>query len=81
MYPGHRRRPVDCIALMLDSLLLPAGAFAADAHQAVKPKPGDIVVPRNVSRPAYRRASPGLALMVKQTTAQAVNEGGSPAIL
>ena len=67
---------------MPGSLLLPAGAFAADAPQAVKPKPGDIVVPHNVStRPAYRPASPGMALMVKQTTARAVNEGGSPAIL
>jgi hypothetical protein len=65
MYPSHRRRPVDCIALMLGSLLLPSGAFAADAHQAVKPKPGDIVVLRNVStRPAYRPAPPGMALMV-----------------
>jgi hypothetical protein len=65
MYPSQRRRFVDCIALMLGSLLLSPGAFAADAHQAVKPKPGDIVVLRNVStRPAYRPAPPGMALMV-----------------
>lgn len=65
MYPSHRRRLVDCIALMLGALLLPVGAFAADAHQAVKANPGDIVVLRNVStRPAYRPAPPGMALMV-----------------
>lgn len=59
----HPRTPV--IALMAAAVLLPASAFAADAHMAVKAKPGDIVLLRNVStRPAYRPAPPGLALMV-----------------
>lgn len=65
MYPCHRRRPADCILLMLGALLLPASVLAADAHQAVQSRPGDIVLLRNVSaRPAYRQAPPGMALMV-----------------
>jgi hypothetical protein len=40
-------------------------SHAADAHRAVQAKPGDIVLLRNVStRPAYRPAPPGMALMV-----------------
>jgi hypothetical protein len=65
MIPSHCRWRFDCIVVMLGSLLLPVGAFAADAHEAVKAKPGDIVLLRNVStRPAYRAAPPGMALMV-----------------
>ena len=42
----------------------PAGR-AADAHQAVQAQPGDIVLLRTVpTRPAYRPAPPGMALMV-----------------
>ncbi|HEY8329583.1 MAG TPA: hypothetical protein VIO59_14195 [Rhodanobacter sp.] len=65
MYPCHRRRFIDRTLLMLGTLLLPASVLAADAHQAVKARPGDIVLLRNVStRPAYRSAPPGMALMV-----------------
>lgn len=65
MYRRRRRRIADRIFLMLGALLLPAGGMAADAHMAVKAKPGDIVLLRNVStRPAYRPAPPGMALMV-----------------
>lgn len=40
-------------------------AVAADAHRAVQPKPGEIVLLRNVAtRPAYREAPPGMALIV-----------------
>ncbi|HEY8586927.1 MAG TPA: hypothetical protein VIL60_09395 [Rhodanobacter sp.] len=61
----HRRQIADRIILMLGALLLPVGAMAADAHMAVKAKPGDIVLLRNLAtRPAYRPAPPGIALMV-----------------
>lgn len=44
---------------------LPSAAFAADAHQGVHAKPGEIVLLRNVAtRPAYRQAPPGMALIV-----------------
>ncbi len=78
MYPSYRRRPIDCIALMLGSLLLAAGAFAGDAHQAVKPKLGangsndHPASPATASAPAVRRAADNRA---------SGNEGGSPAIL
>lgn len=65
MYPRHQRRLAASLALALGALWLPAVVIAADAHQAVKAKPGDIVVLRNVNaRPAYRPAPPGMALMV-----------------
>ena len=65
MYPHCRGRFAASIATLLAALWLPASVLAADAHQAVKAKPGDIVVLRNVStRPAYRPAPPGMALMV-----------------
>lgn len=67
MHPCRRHRYTDRVlpALALGALLLPAGVLAADAHQAVTAKPGDIVLLRNVStRPAYRPAPPGMALMV-----------------
>ncbi|HZY32847.1 MAG TPA: hypothetical protein VFE75_03705 [Rhodanobacter sp.] len=64
MYPCHRRRLIDCILLMLGALL-PASLLAADAQQAVKARPGDIELLRNVStRPAHHPAPPGMALMV-----------------
>ncbi len=53
------------LLVILASLLLPLTAVAADAHRAVKQKPGEIVLLRNVSaRPAYRPAPPGMALIV-----------------
>ena len=66
MYPCHRHRFTDRIVLVLMlGSLLPTSVLAADAHLAVKAKPGDIVLLRNVStRPAYRPAPPGMALMV-----------------
>lgn len=65
MYSYHQGRFAVSIATLLAALCLPASLLAADAHQAVKAKPGDIVVLRNVStRPAYRPAPPGMALMV-----------------
>jgi hypothetical protein len=64
MYPCHRRRLIDR-TLLLGAWRLPASVLAADAQQAVKTRPGDIVLLRNVStRPAYRLAPPGMALMV-----------------
>lgn len=74
MYPRHLRRTTDCIALVVGALLLPISAIAADAHTAVKAKPGDIVVLRNVSaRPAYRPAPPGMALMVDPSPRNEIN--------
>jgi hypothetical protein len=65
MYPRLCRRLVDCTVLLLGTLLLPVSVLAADAHQAVQAKPGEIVLLRNVAtRPAYRPAPPGMALMV-----------------
>lgn len=61
MYPCHRRRLIDHTLLILAALLLPASVLAADACQAAKARPGDIVLPRNVSA---RPAPPGMALMV-----------------
>jgi len=64
MYPCHRRRLIDCTLLMLGALL-PASVLAADAQQAVKARPGDIELLRNVStRPTHRPAPPGMALTV-----------------
>jgi len=65
MHPCHLCLAANRIALLLGALLLPTSVFAADAHVAVQPKHGDIVLLRNVStRPAYRPAPPGVALMV-----------------
>lgn len=51
--------------LALCLLLTPAGGMAADAHQAVQAKPGEIVLLRNVAaRPAVGPAPPGMALIV-----------------
>ncbi|MCW8808759.1 MAG: hypothetical protein OQK79_11710 [Rhodanobacter sp.] len=45
-------------------LLLPLTSVAADAHNAVIAKPGEIVLLRNVAtRPAARPAPPGMALI------------------
>lgn len=64
MYRFYRGRLV-VLGALLAMLCLPASVLAADAHQAVKAKPGDIVILRNVAtRPAYRPAPPGMALMV-----------------
>ena len=65
MFRFDQARLLACTASLLAVLSLPASARAADAHQAVKAKAGDIVLLRNVSaRPAYRPAPPGMALMV-----------------
>lgn len=65
MYARHQRRLTAGFAFFLGALVLPASVIAADAHQAVKAKPGDIALLRNVNaRPAYRPAPPGMALMV-----------------
>lgn len=65
MYRCHQGRFAARIASLVAALCVSASALAADAHQAVKAKPGDIVLLRNVStRPAYRPAPPGMALMV-----------------
>ena len=59
-----------CISLKTGLMLalatsLPSAALAADAHQGVQAKPGEIVLLRNVAaRPAYRLAPPGMALIV-----------------
>lgn len=56
-------------------------AQAADAHQAVTPKPGEMVLLRDVStRPAYRMSPPGMALIVdpspRREVASALGIGG-----
>lgn len=67
MYPCHRRRLIDCSLLMLGALP-PASVLAADAQQAVKARPGDILLLRNGStRPAHRPAPPEMALMVDRS--------------
>lgn len=49
----------------LGMLVLSTPVLAADAHKAVQAQHGEIVMLRNVSaRPAYREASPGMALIV-----------------
>lgn len=64
MYRFSRKR-LAAFGALLAVLCVPASVFAADAHQAVKAQPGDVVVLRNVAtRPAYRPAPPGMALMV-----------------
>lgn len=51
--------------LAVSLLVFSAPSVAADAHTGVQAKPGDIVLLRNVStRPAYRSAAPGMALIV-----------------
>jgi hypothetical protein len=65
MYRCHQARFAACSTLLFAAFCASASALAADAHQAVNAKPGDIVLLRNVSmRPAYRPAPPGMALMV-----------------
>jgi hypothetical protein len=53
-------------AILAGYLLLAASAVrAADAHQAVKAQPGEMVLLRDVAaRPAIRQAPPGMALIV-----------------
>ncbi len=60
------RRAVRGIAVLITvCLTLPALTIAADAHRAVQAGPGEIVMLRNVAtRPAYRQAPPGMALIV-----------------
>ena len=51
-------------ALILLVILVPAGALASGARQGVQPRPGEMVLLRDVStRPAYRPAPPGMALI------------------
>ncbi|KZC18035.1 hypothetical protein RHOFW510R12_08525 [Rhodanobacter sp. FW510-R12] len=65
MRPSHHERLIDGLLLVLGASLLSSAACAADAHLAVQAKPGDMVLLRNVNtRPAYRPAPPGMALMV-----------------
>jgi len=57
-------RNLELIGLAL-ILALPLGAHASGARQGVKPQPGEMVLLRDVStRPAYRPAPPGMALIV-----------------
>ena len=65
-HPLHRRPRTTLVAtLALGMTLLSAAAVAADAHKAVQAKPGEIVLLRDVAtRPAYRQAPPGMALIV-----------------
>ena len=68
MYPCHRRRLIDCTALMLGAPL-PASVLAADAQQAVEARPGEIGVLRNGStRPAHRPAPPGTGVDGRSVT-------------
>lgn len=59
------RRIARLSMLALGTLVLPGTVLAADAHMAVQAKAGEIVLLRNVAtRPAYRQAPPGMALIV-----------------
>lgn len=71
--PSHRARSIG--ALVAFALLLPAMAHAAGARKAVTPKPGEIVLLRDVSaRPAYRPAPPGMALIVDPSPKREINQ-------
>lgn len=63
----HLHRPrTTVIRIVLALAIAPVATLvgAADAHLAVHAKPGDMVLLRNVNtRPAYRPAPPGMALM------------------
>lgn len=62
------------LAVLIALFGLPLAARAADAHQAVQARPGDIVLLRNVStRPAVRPAPPGMALMVSPSPAPEIS--------
>jgi len=63
---GRIPKRVNALAGWLVLAAACAGAAqAADAHQGVKAKPGEIVLLRDVStRPAYRMPPPGMALIV-----------------
>jgi hypothetical protein len=55
-----------CLPLL--SMLAATTVCAADAHMAVHPEKGEMVLLRDVNaRPAYRPAPPGLALIVDPT--------------
>ena len=59
-----RSREVSVMVFALAMLLSGVDVEAAGARQGVKPRPGEIVLLRDVStRPAYRPAPPGLALI------------------
>jgi hypothetical protein len=59
------RKTLAITTLLALSLLLPAVAAASGARQGVKAQPGEMVLLRDVStRPAYRPAPPGVALIV-----------------
>lgn len=61
---GMRHASLIIAVVAIVGLLAPGTTPAADAHRAVQPKPGEIVVVRNVgTRPAYRPAPPGQALI------------------
>ncbi len=63
--PGHAWFRRYALAVLVTSLAIPAVSNAADAHKGVHAKPGEMVLLRDVpTRPAVRRAPPGLALIV-----------------
>ncbi len=73
-HPARRQAPryagwcAGLAAVLLGSLVFPATLHAADAHQGVHAKPGEIVLLRAVpTRHAVRRAPPGMALLVDPT--------------
>lgn len=67
-------RRLACLPL-LALLVAPAAVRAADAHVAVHPDRGQIVLLRDVSaRHAYRPAPPGLALIVDPTPTREIHQ-------
>ncbi|MCF7750972.1 hypothetical protein KQ945_09470 [Bacillus subtilis subsp. subtilis] len=60
----HRKTITAGLWLLATTLALPLAAQASGARQGVKAQPGEIVLLRDVStRPAYRPAPPGMALI------------------
>lgn len=66
--PSHKRLGACMTGVLMASISFPVALHAADAHTGVHPKPGEIVLLRDVpTRPAVRQAPPGLALLVDPT--------------
>lgn len=78
LHAAHRIRPLSfaLAAGLIATLALPSAAPAAEARTAVKPKPGEIVLLRDVpTRPAVRMAPPGMALIVDPTPNRQLDTG------
>ena len=68
-------RSIACLPLLV-LLAAPASVRAADAHVGVQPDRGEMVLLRDVSaRHAYRKAPPGIALIVDPTPNREIDQG------